>query len=71
MDLLELADIELGPDHLVFSGSPDLLRQRQPNSMTSRYKRLAVRLGFESHHLRDLPQYSTAELIDAGATPRW
>lgn len=71
MDLLEIADTQLGPDHLVFSGSPDLLRQRQPDSMTSRYKRLAVRLGVESHHLRDLPHYSAAELIDAGVTPRW
>lgn len=71
VDLLELADTRLGPDHLVFSGSPDLLRQREPNSMTSRYRALVGRLGIESHQLHDLPQYSAAELIDAGVTPRW
>lgn len=68
-DLLALGGAELRPDHLVFSASPDLLKPRDPSSMTRRYKRLATKLGIESH-LHELRHYSATELLTGGVDLR-
>ena len=68
-DLLAFAGAELRPDHLVFSASPDLLRQRDPSSLTRRYKRQAAKLGIDSH-LHELRHYSATELLTAGVDLR-
>jgi integrase len=68
-DLLALGGAELRPDHLVFSASPDLLKPRDPSSMTRRYKRLATKLGIDSH-LHELRHYSATELLTAGVDLR-
>lgn len=67
--LLALAGVDLRPDHLVFSASLDLLRPRDPSSMTRRYKRLAEKIGIESH-LHELRHYSATELLTAGVDLR-
>jgi integrase len=66
---LALAAAKLGPDHLVFSASPDLRKPRDPSSMTRRYKRLADKLGIDSH-LHALRHYSATELLTAGVDLR-
>ena len=68
-ELLSLAGVDLDGDHLVFSASPDLRRPRDPSSMTRRYKRLAEKLGLESH-LHELRHYSATELLTAGVDLR-
>lgn len=68
-DLLALAGAELRSDHLVFSASPDLLRPRDPSSMTCRYKRLATKMDVDSH-LHELRHYSATELLTAGVDLR-
>ena len=67
--LLALGGAELRPDHLVFSASPDLLKPRDPSSMTRRYKRLATKIGIDSH-LHKLRHYSATELLTAGVDLR-
>jgi integrase len=66
---LALAGATVEPDHLIFSASPDLRRPRDPSSMTRRYKRLAEKLGIDSH-LHALRHYSATELLTAGVDLR-
>ena len=66
---LVIGGAPLEPYHLAFSASPDLLKPRDPSSMTRRYKRLANKLSIDSH-LHALRHYSATELLTAGVDLR-
>ena len=68
-ELLAVAGATLDPEHLIFSTSADFRRLRDPSSMTRRYKRLAEKLGLDSH-LHELRHYSATELLTAGVNLR-
>lgn len=68
-ELLAVAGATLDPEHLIFSASADFRRLRDPSSVTRRYKRLAEKLGLDSH-LHELRHYSATELLTAGVDLR-
>jgi integrase len=57
--------LELRPDAYVFSESPDGSTSKIPDSVTTRYERLAARLGIKTT-LHKLRHYSATELIIGG-----
>jgi integrase len=61
--------LEMSPDAFVFSNSPDGSTSLKPSSVTQRYRRMADRLGIDTH-LHNLRHYSATELIAAGVDVR-
>jgi integrase len=62
-------DTKVRRDGFVFSPVPDCSVQTKPNTVTQRYRRMAARLGLNTH-LHELRHYSATELIAAGVDPR-
>jgi integrase len=67
-DAAELG-IELAPDSRLFSRSPDHSTWIKPSSVSQRYERMCVRLGWDMH-IHQLRHYSATELIAAGVDVR-
>jgi integrase len=59
----------LGPDSFVFSLMPDHSTHLVPSSVTQRFRKLAARLGLDTH-IHQLRHYSATELISAGVDIR-
>ncbi len=55
-------DTKVRRDGFVFSPAPDCSIQTKPNTVTQRYRRMAARLGLDTH-LHELRHYSATELI--------
>jgi len=62
-------DVELDGRHYVFSANCNLSTPRNPDSISTRYKRMANKLGIDTH-LHALRHYSATELIAAGVDLR-
>ena len=56
--------------HVVFSPAPDGSSPYGPRSLSSRYRRLAIKLGLRSTRLHSLRHYAATELIAAGVDVR-
>lgn len=61
--------VRLAEDSYVFSSAPDGRSPVKPDTMTQRYRRMCVRLGWEMH-LHQLRHFSATELIAAGVDVR-
>jgi site-specific recombinase XerD len=62
--------VELPETAYLFSRQPDGSEPLLPDSVTQRYKRLAIRLGLRSHRLHSLRHYTATELVAAGVDLR-
>lgn len=62
--------IDLPERAYLFSRQPDGSEPLIPDSVTQRYKRLALRLGLRSHRLHSLRHYTATELVAAGVDLR-
>jgi integrase len=60
----------LRDDMFVFSPVPDASSPYTPRSLSSRYRRLAIKLGLSSTRLHSLRHYAATELIAAGVDVR-
>jgi integrase len=65
----EIVGTKVRRDGFVFSPAPDCSVQLRPDTASQRYRRLAARLGIDTH-LHCLRHYSATELIAAGVDPR-
>ena len=65
----EALGLELGAEAFIFSLSPDGSTHLVPSSVSQRYRKLATRLGLNTH-LHQLRHYSATELIAAGVDVR-
>jgi integrase len=63
-------DVTLPRDAFVFSGGPDFSTPLHPDTVTQRYRRLAMQLGLRSTRLHALRHYSATELLMAGVDLR-
>jgi integrase len=61
--------ITVAPDARVFSPSPDHSTWVKPGTVSQRYERMCVRLGWDMH-IHQLRHYSATELITAGVDAR-
>jgi integrase len=61
---------ELQPSSFVFSTAPDFSRPMRPDSVTSRYRRAAIRNNLRSRRLHSIRHYSATELLNSGVDLR-
>lgn len=61
--------VALDGQHFVFSASPDRSTPRNPDGISTRYRRMADKLGIDTH-LHALRHYSATELLTAGVDLR-
>jgi hypothetical protein len=62
--------LELGRSAFLFSTTPDFSLPIRPNTVSQRYRRLAVRNNLRSTRLHSLRHYSATELLNAGVDLR-
>lgn len=66
---LDEMGVQLDGRHFVFSASPDRSAPRSPDGISTRYRRMAAKLGVDTH-IHALRHYSATELITAGVDLR-